>query len=147
MAHVDSKDILLSVNVGTEEVPSWKLVACSTSDGLTMSTDSVSIATKCNAGFVSNEPGDLSWEFSNTSYVDKDKEGTSNFISQAELFDMWKDKEVNVWKIESLDQNFEYLRQGKGFISNLGNTADQGDYLQFDLTISGSGELTREEDD
>ena len=34
MRGVKSKDILLSVNMGTESHPNWLLIGCSTSDGL-----------------------------------------------------------------------------------------------------------------
>lgn len=143
MAYVDSKDVLISVDLGTEGDPDWRKVACSTSDGLDMETDSVSISTKCNGGFATPHPGDLSWSFSNSSYVDKDKQGDAGFLDHDDLFDIWKDKEIRNWKIESLDNDFTYIRIGEGFISSLGDSADQGDYLQFSLTVTGVGELKK----
>lgn len=139
MANVVSKDILLSVNVGTDILPEWKKVGCSTSDGFSGTTETVAIATKCNGGFVDNQPGDKSWSFDNTSYVDKDN--ATDFVTHDELFEMWKNDEVNQWKLESIDADYDYLRIGNGFITDLGDTSDQGDYLQFSITITGSGEI------
>lgn len=138
MRGVKSKDILLSVNMGTEVVPDWLLIGCSTSDGYSSSRDSVAISTKCSGDFVENLPGDFTWSFSNTSYIDKDSDGT--FATLDEIFDLSKEDDNRQWKLESIDPDYEFLRIGYGFISDFSNTADQGDYLQFDLTVTGSGE-------
>ena len=138
MRGVKSKDILLSVNMGTEIAPDWLLIGCSTSDGYSSSRDSVAISTKCSGDFVENLPGDFTWSFSNTSYIDKDNDGT--FATLDQIFDLSKEDDNRQWKLESIDSDYEFLRLGYGFISDFSNTADQGDYLQFDLTITGSGE-------
>lgn len=138
MRGVKSKDILLSVNMGTEVAPDWLLIGCSTSDGYSSSRDSVAISTKCSGDFVENLPGDFTWSFSNTSYIDKDSDGT--FATLDEIFDLSKEDDNRQWKLESIDSDYEFLRLGYGFISDFSNTADQGDYLQFDLTVTGSGE-------
>jgi predicted secreted protein len=138
MKGVKSKDILLSVNMGTEGSPNWLLIGCSTSDGYSSSRDSVAISTKCSGDFVENLPGDFTWSFSNTSYIDKDSDGT--FATLDQIFDLSKEDVNRQWKLESIDQDYVFLRIGYGFISDFSNTADQGDYLQFDLTVTGSGE-------
>lgn len=138
MRGVKSKDILLSVNNGTVASPSWLLIGCSTSDGYSSSRDSVAISTKCSGDFVENLPGDFTWSFSNTSYIDKDADNT--FATLDQIFELSKEDDNRQWKLESIDEDFEFLRIGMGFISDFSNTADQGDYLQFDLTITGSGE-------
>lgn len=138
MVGVKSKDILLSVNMGTVEAPDWLLIGCSTSDGYSSSRDSVAISTKCSGDFVENLPGDFTWSFSNTSYIDK--EADSTFATLDQIFDISKEDDNRQWKLESIDPDYDFLRQGMGFISDFSNTADQGDYLQFDLTITGSGE-------
>ncbi|AGO48502.1 phage tail protein [Cellulophaga phage phi18:2] len=140
MAEIKSKDVFLSYNTGSDEAPVWKIVACSTSDGFTGSTDAVSINNKCQGDWAASLPGDKSWSFSNGSYAQK--EAAANQISQDELFDLWASGEVGTWKIESIEPG-EYLRQGLGWVSNLGETADTGDYLQFDLSITGTGEVVR----
>lgn len=138
MKGVKSKDILLSVNIGTEQAPSWLKVGCSTSDGFSSSRDAVAVSTKCSGDFVENLPGEYSWSFSNSSYVDKDSDNT--FATLAEIMDISKEDTNRQWKLESLDTEFPYEITGLGFISDLSNTADQGDYLTFDITITGSGE-------
>lgn len=138
MRGVKSKDILLSVNMGSVEAPDWLLIGCSTSDGYSSSRDSVAISTKCSGDFVENLPGDFTWSFSNTSYIDKDSDGT--FATLDQIFDLSKEDDNRQWKLESIDTDYDFLRLGYGFISDFSNTADQGDYLQFDLTVTGSGE-------
>lgn len=138
MQGVKSKDILLSVNMGTEEAPNWLLIGCSTSDGYSSSRDSVSVNTKCSGDFAENLPGTFSWSFSNTSYVDKNADAT--FATLDDIFELSKEDDNRQWKLESIDPDYEFLRLGYGFISDFSNTADQGDYLQYDITVTGSGE-------
>lgn len=138
MRGVKSKDILLYVNMGTVATPSWLLIGCSTSDGYSSSRDSVAISTKCSGDFVENLPGDFTWSFSNTSYIDKDSDAT--FATLDQIFDISKEDGNRQWKLQSIDAEYDFLRQGMGFISDFSNTTDQGDYLQFDLTVTGSGE-------
>ena|SRR5699024_438952 len=140
MEHVKSKDILLSVNIGTEAAPEWKKLGCSTSKGFSLTTDSVSIATDCNGGFTSNKPGDSSWSFDESAYVPKNAD--SSYLTEDELFEITANKEIHQWKLESIDPDFTYLRQGNGWISDLGETTDAGDYLQRSVTITGDGEVT-----
>jgi len=140
MVGVKSKNILLSVNMGTELAPDWLLIGCSTSDGYSSSRDSVSVNTKCSGDFAENLPGTFSWSFSNTSYVDKEADAT--FATLDDIFELSKEDDNRQWKLESIDPEYDFLRLGMGFISDFSNTADQGDYLQYDLTITGSGEPT-----
>ena len=136
MSEIASKDIGLYFNIGTVEVPIWRLVACSTADGFSGTTDNVAISNKCEGNWTKNLPGDRSWSFSNSSYAQKTP--LANQLSQEEVFDLWKASTIGQWKLESITPD-EYLRIGEGWISDLGETSDSGDYLQFDLTIQGNG--------
>jgi len=137
---IASKDIGLYYNAGNEETPDWKLVACSTSDGFSGSTDNVGISNKCEGAWTKNLPGDRSWSFSNSSYAQNPP--AANQISYDDVFDLWANGTVGFWKLESLNGASEYYRYGQGYISELGETADSGDYLQFDITIQGNGVVT-----
>lgn len=149
MAEVASKDILLYVNLGTAAAPDWRIIGCSTTDGFSGTTEAVAIATKCNGGFVNNRPGDKSWSFSNSSYLQKDY--GPEYATWDEIMDLWindtKDGEglLCQWKLESIDPQFDFYLMGRGFISDVPHTADNGDYLTRDLTITGSGEITNVE--
>lgn len=138
MSKISAKDILISVNTGTDEVPVWMKIACSTSDGFSGSTDVVTINSKCTSGWADSEPGNKSWSFSNESYAET--EPAADALSYDEVFDLWKADTVATFKIESITPG-EYLRQGLGFISSLGETASNGDYLTFNLEITGKGEV------
>lgn len=139
MAKIASKDIGLYVNQGTNAVPDWKIIACSTSDGFSGSTDNVEIATKCANGWKENLPGDSTWSFSNSGYAEKTAdlgEGVESYVSAEDLFHTKAQKE---FKIATVDETI-YYRMGTGYVSDYNETADNGDYLQFDLTITGSGD-------
>ena len=136
MAEISAKDIGLYYNSGTKAVPIWKLIACSTSDGFSGSTDAVTVSNKCEAGWVKNLPGDKSWSFSNSSYAQKVP--LANQFSYNDIFDLWTNDTVGWWKLESIIPG-EYIRFGQGWISDLGESAESGDYLTFDITITGNG--------
>lgn len=136
---INSKDIGLYYNVGTVGTPDWKLVACSTADGFSGSTDNVGVSNKCEGNWTKNLPGDRSWSFSNSSYAQNPP--ATGQISYDELFDLWAAGTVGPWKLESLNGPSEYYRYGLGWVADLGESADSGDYLQFDLTIQGNGEV------
>lgn len=138
MSEISSKDIGLYYNAGTPMSPNWKLIACSTSDGFSGSTDNVGVSNKCKGGWTANLPGDKSWSFSNSSYAEKNP--TSGQMSYDDVFDLWANDTMGEWKLESITPG-EYLRIGEGYISDIGETSDAGDYLQFDITITGNGEV------
>lgn len=145
MNYLASKDLLMYVNLGTIGTPDWKIVGCTTSKGVSMTQDSVAVTTDCNGGWVSNQPGDKSWNFSNSTYIPKDAD--ANYATDDELFELFKNDSKDAdgllaqWKIESLDAQFDYLRIGRGFINDLSESSDSGDYLTRDITVTGSDEL------
>lgn len=137
MAEISAKDIGLYVNEGTEATPDWKLFACSTSDGFSGTTETVTIATKCDSGFVKNLPGDKSWEFTNSCLAQT--EPTASQASHSTAFSLWKAGDEKQFKLANADDS--YLRIGFGTITSYSETVDAGDYLQFELTITGNGAI------
>lgn len=138
MAKIAGKDILLSVNMGTESAPEWMIVACSTTDGFNGTTETVTVNSKCTDGWTDNEPGNKSWSFSNSSYAETEPE--SDQLSINEVNEMWSTDDVRQWKLEGVNNDF-YV-EGLGFITDVSNTAADGDYLTFDLTITGKGPVS-----
>jgi predicted secreted protein len=139
MAEISSKDIGLYVNEGTDITPDWKLFACSTSDGFSGSTDTVTISNKCESGFVKNLPSDKSWEFSNSCYAEVTADLAAGQVSHATAFTLWKDGSQKTFKLANADDS--YLRIGTGTITSYSESADSGDYLQFEITITGTGAI------
>lgn len=137
MGKLDSKDIGLYVNQGDEATPDWKLIACSTSDGFSGSTDNVEIATKCNDGFKENLPGSKSWSFSNAGYAEITADLATGQVSYASAEALWQSGDVKQFKLANEDES--YYRMGKGYVSNYNETAEEGDYLNFDLEVTGTG--------
>lgn len=147
MAEILSKEVLISVNMGTDAVPNWKILGCSESDGFSGSTDTITVSNKCSGNFTKNLPGDQSWSFSNTMVMPK--VATAGFLSYDEAFELWKDDQYDVdgelrqFKIENIaGADFVYYRMGRGFISDLGEQFDSGDVFRTDVTITGSDEPT-----
>lgn len=146
MAEILSKEVMISVNMGTDAVPNWLILGCSESDGFSGSTDSITVSNKCSGSFAKNLPGDKSWSFSNSMVMPKEPQ--AGFISYDEIFDLWKDDEYNAdgelrqFKIENIPgADFVYYRMGRGFISDLGEQFDSGDVFKTDVTITGSDEV------
>lgn len=144
MAEILGKEVILSVNLGTATVPDWKIIGCSTTDGFSGTTDSITVSNKCENGYVKNLTGDKSWSFSNSVIM----KGTPDvgFISYDELFSLWDTDSVDgdgllsQFKLENIaGATFTYYREGRGFISDLGEQFDSGDVFTVDLTITGSG--------
>lgn len=140
MSEISSKDILISVNLGTTETPDWYKIACSTSDGFQGSTDVVTINSKCSAGFTDSAPGNKSWSFSNEAYANTTLDADQ--ISYDDVFDLWVADTVTEFKIAHVTDESIYYRMGQGFISDLGETAADGDYLTFSITITGKGTVS-----
>lgn len=136
MGKIASKEVGLYVNMGDDTTPDWKLIGCSTSDGFNVNTDNVEIATKCNGGWKENLPDTSSWEFSNAGYAESEPADGETSIVTAES--LAHSKEVKPFKIANTDET--YYRKGLGYISSYSETADIGDYLQFELTVTGTGD-------
>lgn len=136
---ISGKLIWLYYNNGTTAIPDWLAFACSTSDGFSGSTESVTAATKCDGDWVDNLPTDLSWEFSNSGYAVKDADLSATQASHEKAFELWSGKVEGQFKLANADDS--YLRIGQGFISAYSETADTSDYLQFELTITGKGAI------
>ncbi len=146
MAEIQSKDVLISVNMGTASVADWLILGCSESDGFSGSTDTITISNKCEGNFAKNIPGDQSWSFANTMVMPKVP--AVGFVSYDEVFQLWKDDqydadgELRQFKIENIaTADFVYYRMGRGYISDLGEQFDSGDVFRTDVTITGSGEV------
>jgi len=147
MAEILAKEVMISVNMGTDSVPDWLILGCAESDGFSGSTDTVTISNKCSGSFAKNLPGDKTWSFSNTMVMPKVAE--TGFLSYDEAFELWKndeydaDGELRQFKIENIvGADFVYYRMGRGFISDLGEQFDSGDVFRTDVTITGSGEVS-----
>lgn len=147
MAEIKGKEVLISVNMGTESVPDWNTFACSESDGFSGSTDTITVSNKCSGNFAKNIPGDQTWSFSNTVVMPKVPEAGN--LSYDEVFEIWKndqydaDGELRQFKIENIPgADFVYYRMGRGFISDIGEQFDSGDVFRTDVTITGSGEVS-----
>lgn len=146
MAEIQSKDVLISVNMGVADTPDWLILGCSESDGFSGSTDTITISNKCEGNFAKNIPGDQSWSFSNTMVMPKVP--ATGFVSYDEVFQLWKDDqydadgELRQFKIENIPSaDFVYYRMGRGYVSDLGEQFDSGDVFRTDVTITGSGEV------
>src|SRR6478609_5457063 len=146
MAEILAKEVLISVNMGTDSVPDWNILGCSESDGLSASTDTITISNKCEGSFAKNLPGDQSWSLSNTMVIPKVPQ--AGFVSYDQIFELWKndqydaDGELRQWKIESIDNtDFDYYSIVLVYISYLCEQFDSVYVFITDVTITLSGEF------
>jgi hypothetical protein len=134
---IKGNEVGLYFNNGTTAVPDWVLFACSTSDGFSGSTENVTLASKCDGGWVDSLPTNLSWEFTNSAYAITDPSATQ--ASHVKAFDLWSNKTEGQFKLANGDDS--YLRIGQGYVSSYSETAANEDALQFELTITGKGAI------
>lgn len=147
MALIEGKEILLSVNLGTDASPDWNIIGCSTADGFSLTVDSIAVSNKCSGGFTNGIPGDASWSFSNTTSYPKTPD--TGYTSYDDIFDLATtnrydaDGELRQFKLENIvGADFTYYRMGRGFITDLGDQMDSGAVYTTDITITGVKEVT-----
>ena len=137
---ISGKLIVLEVNQGTEESPQWQPFACATANGFSGSTDTVETASKCDAeGYSQAEPGNKTWEFTQTAYGIREEDLEGNQVSHQTAAELWKASEIREFRMRSED--LSYVRRGTGLITNYDETANDNEYLTFDITITGTGEV------
>ena len=134
---IKGNEIGLYYNNGTDQAPEWLLFACAQTDGFSGSTEDVTLASKCDGGWVDSFPTNLSWEFSSNCYAIIDPSATQ--ASHEKAFDLWSNKTEGQFKLANADDS--YLRIGQGFINSYSETGANEDALQFDLTIKGKGPI------
>lgn len=123
----------------------WSLVACLTDKSFNGTTDTIEINSDCEAGVTRLLPGNKSWTFEMTGYINFAP--SVDQVSSETLFDLWNntsdsDFEVGYFK---MTDNAGYTRIGPGFVSSFSESGTSDDFMTFSATISNSGAIANVE--
>lgn len=143
----NGKDYLLFINTEADvngpapsvDSPEWRVIACLSSNALSVSVDSIDVSTKCSDGWAASLPNNKSWTMSADGVAVSDIEEQDE-VSNDELLSLIGTK---VWAAifdPSAGLSGSY-RMGVVWISALDETASNNEAYTFSVTLNGSGQL------
>lgn len=140
------KGNLLWVWVQSDTDETWSPVACTTSKSLSTTTEDVDLTSDCDQGsFGSSAAGTRGWTIDVSAFATRMASGTDQ-TNWNQIFRMWSDGAIRNFRIApasgtDLDDD-EFFLQGPGRVSEFTLTGETTEYVTFDFTITGTGELT-----
>jgi len=115
---------------------SWVPVGCLISNSLSESAEVISTTTRASGGWRSVVPTNQRYSIEAEAYTSRD----SGIISYEDLRALKRDRTLVRWKTDDgLDKEI-----GNGYITEVSEIAEAGEFLTFSLTIEGSGTTTIE---
>lgn len=133
---VRGKDILLFID--PDGGTTYDTVVCLTSNSMNRTTATVDAASKCGPDSAPGEQS-VSVEFQGQQVVEND----TGKLSGANLHDLWQSAAQIGWKMGPASPiTGDVIYEGKGFISDLGDTYDMGS-ATFSGTLAVSGFPTK----
>lgn len=129
------EDRIISILVGTNYVP----VGCLTNNGFDESTDFIETTTVENGGWKSEKPIKQSYSISFEGLQVLTSVGSqlNLLISYDKLKILKRTKTLIYWKISAIDGSL--VDTGRGYISALSESAQDGEWLTFSCAINGFG--------
>lgn len=128
MAFVDGSIRILSIKVSDV----WTPIGCLTSNNISESSETIVTTTRDNAGWATIRPVTQSFEIGFAGLNDPD-----NALSYEELKSYKRDRTRIEWRIDGgVGTEVDY---GKGYITQIEETADAGDLVAFSGAIQGYG--------
>lgn len=122
----------------------WVPIGCLTANGFSESSDMFETTVRLNGGYRSYVPLMFGYTVSFDG-IAKNSVGDPNVISLDRLRSLMRSKTVVSWKLETDDSSM--LDFGSGYIVELSDTANVGDFVTFSGSIQGTGEIYNIEDD
>ena len=135
--YIASELIVLEANTGTEVAPVWKKLVCLSEKSFNGTTATVDINTDCNGQFTTPLPSKKSWTMAASGVANTDPTVDEGSYEQA--YELWQNGTLTGFRERNLTNT--YVREGLGFISDISESSSAGDYLNFSLTITGSGPI------
>lgn len=117
----------------------FRPVACLTSNSLSESVESLDTTTTDNAGWVTAVPTNQSYQISFSGVATRDLAPNNNKISLYTLRSIKRARTIFDWEIRT--NNGEFVDYGKGFLSDISDTAGVNELVQLSGTIIGFGRL------
>ena len=115
-------------------------IGCLTSDSFSENVEMLSTTTRDNAGWATSVPTNQSYNISfdglviNTSF----NGGDFNKVSLDRLRELKRSRTLIEWKSEDVDKIF--VDSGKGYITDLSDSANIDEFISFNGSIVGFGE-------
>lgn len=126
----------------TDSPYDWKRIACLTDKSFNGTTETIPINSDCEAGNTRLLPGNKSWTFDMTGFVDTAP--SEDNVSNETIFTLWNEtSEVGFstgWF--KMTDNAGYTRIGPGFVSSLTEGGSSESFMTFSATISNSGAIS-----
>lgn len=113
----------------------WFPVSCETSNSMSEDSETISTTTRDNEGWKTELVTNQSYSISLECLMLNDS--ASNTLSYWKLRDKKRNREVIEWKRKYLSENVE--ETGKAIITSISDSASVGEYITFNLTLSGFG--------
>ena len=136
--YLASELIVLEANTGTEVAPVWVKLVCLSEKSFSGTTASVDIQTDCGDQYTTPLPSKKSWTMGASGVANMNP--SANEGSYDTAYDLWENGTVTGFRERNIANT--YVREGKGFITDISETSSAGDYLNFSLTIQGSGAVS-----
>lgn len=115
-------------------------IGCLTSDSFSENVEMLSTTTRDNAGWATSVPTNQSYNISfdglviNTNF----NGGDFNKVSLDRLRELKRSRTLIEWKSEDVDKIF--VDSGKGYITDLSDSANIDEFISFNGSIAGFGE-------
>lgn len=135
---ISSKVIVLEVNNGTIETPDWVKLVCLTEKTFNGTTNNNEIITDCDDDWIRNLSGKRNWSIDFSGFANSTPEAGEG--SYEETASLWASGETKYFRLRNSDNS--YYREGQGYINSLSEGTQAGQYLNFNGTIQGSGQVS-----
>lgn len=116
-------------------------IGCLTSDAFDEDVEMLETTTRDNAGWRTSVPTNQGYSISFDGLVKQTliDDLNSDIISYNRLITLKRDRTLIDWKIETSDDI--YISEGKGYILNISNSASIDEFINFNATIQGYGNI------
>lgn len=146
---------LLWIWAQTETSPgetAWAPVACTTSKSFNATTEDVDLTSDCDQGaFGSSASGTRGWTMEASAFATRIM-GSSDTNNWNTILRMWKSGAVHRFRIAPApgaepDESDEFFLEGPGRVTEFSLTGETAEYVTFDFTVTGTGEVIDEPED
>lgn len=114
----------------------WKPIGCLTANPIEEDVEMISTTTRVSNGWRTSRPTNQGFNISFEGIQIKDE----TKLSYLELKKLKRTREIIEWRIADTSENF--VDEGFGHITNIGEANDAGEFLTFSGQIEGYGEPT-----
>lgn len=134
---------LVSTEVSTDSGTTWKTLICETTSGANMTREQGTTAprTKCDAASTGNTftPAGYTWDLPFTAMVDT--EPTATQLTYADMLTLFIAATQVLVRRQYDSSGTEFYTSGSAYLTSLSETSAVDDYVTFNGTFTGVGDL------